>query len=81
MVVIVRPHYSTTYVDAACCYRPSRVVCLSLVVSPAKTAEPIEMSFGLWTRMGPRNHVLDGDPDSWWKGVILREEGAAHCIV
>jgi len=30
MVVIVRPHYSTTYVDAACCYRPSRVVCLSV---------------------------------------------------
>ena len=26
----------------------------------AKTAEPIEMPFGLWTRVGPRNHVLDG---------------------
>jgi len=25
-------------------------------------AEPIEMSFGLWTSMGPRNHVLDGSP-------------------
>jgi len=29
-------------------------------VSCAKTAEPIEMPFGLWARMGPRNHVLDG---------------------
>jgi len=30
------------------------------VVNFAKPAEPIEMPFGLWTRMGPRNHVLDG---------------------
>jgi len=26
----------------------------------AKMAEPIEMPFGLWARMGPRNHVLGG---------------------
>ena len=26
----------------------------------AKTAEPIEMLFGLWTRMGPRKHVVGG---------------------
>ena len=26
----------------------------------AKTAEPIEMPFGLRTRVGQRNHVLDG---------------------
>ena len=43
------------------CYRPSSVVCLSVrrsvtVVSPAKTAEPIEMPFGIWTRVGPRKH-------------------------
>jgi len=31
------------------------------LVSPAKTAEPIEMdAFGLWGRMHPRSHVLDG---------------------
>jgi len=30
------------------------------VVSCAKTAEPIEMPFGLSARMGPRNHLLDG---------------------
>ena len=36
-------------------------VCRSVtIVSPAKTAEPIEMPFGLCTRVGPRNHVLDG---------------------
>ena len=29
-------------------------------VSCAKTAEPIEMSFRVWTRVGSRKHVLDG---------------------
>jgi len=33
------------------------------LVDPAKTAEPIEMPFGLRTRVGPRNHILDGGPD------------------
>jgi len=33
------------------------------LVSPAKTAEVIEMLFGLWTRMDPGKHVLDGGPD------------------
>ena len=47
----------------AYCYRPSSEVCLSVsLVSPAKTAEPIEMPFGFWARMGQRNHVLDGGP-------------------
>ena len=31
-------------------------VCLSVTtMSPTKTAEPIEMPFGLWTRVGPKN--------------------------
>jgi len=30
------------------------------IVSPAKTAELIEMLFGLWTLLGPMNRVLDG---------------------
>jgi len=29
-------------------------------MSCAKTAEPIEMPFGIWTRVGPRKHVLGG---------------------
>ena len=36
------------------------------LVSPVKTAEPIEMPFGLRTQVGPENHVLDvldGGPD------------------
>jgi len=32
------------------------------VVPCAKTTETIEMLFGLWAGMGPRNHVLDGGP-------------------
>jgi len=38
-----------------------RSVCWSVtVVSPVETAEPIEMPYGLWARVGPRNYVLDG---------------------
>ena len=33
------------------------------LVSPAKTAEPIEMPFGLMTQVGPGNQVLDGGPN------------------
>jgi len=41
-----------------------RSVCRSVtLVSPAKTAEPIEMPFGLWARIGPRNHVLGEGPE------------------
>jgi len=40
------------------------MVCRSVTLeSPAKTAEPVEMPFGLRTRVGPGNHLLDGGPD------------------
>jgi len=39
------------------------VCLLNTTVRRAKTDEPIEMSFRLWTRMGPRNHVLGTSPD------------------
>jgi len=53
------------------------VVCLSVslsvtVVSHAKSADPIDMPFGLWTRVGTRNHVLDGDPGHQCAGTIFR---------
>jgi len=61
MGLIFGAHSSTTYVDAVNCYRPSSVVCRSVtLVSRAKTAEPIEMPFGLRSRVGPGNHVLEG---------------------
>jgi len=37
--------------------------------------EPIEMPFGLTTRMGPRNYVLDGGPDLRWERAILGRKG------
>ena len=74
---IIRPHRSTTYVDAAYSYRPSRVVCRSVtLVSPAKSAVPIELPFGLRTWVGSGNHVLDGglDPPTG-RGKFLGENG------
>jgi len=72
----------TTDVHAIYCYRPSSVVCRSVCHTnePPKTAEPIEIQFGLRTRVGPGNNVLDGGPDPPWEGVILRGGGASHCI-
>ena len=60
--MIIRPHRSTTYVDAAYSYRPSSVVGLSVCHNsePCKTAALLEMPFGLRTWVGPKNHALDG---------------------
>jgi len=44
-------------------------------------AEPTKTLFGMWTRVGPRNHVLDGGPYPPCKMAILRGKGAAHCKV
>ena len=42
----------------------------------AKTAEPIEMPFGLWAWMGPRNDVLDESPEVLetlaWQPILVR---------
>jgi len=72
-LVIIGPHRSTTYTDAAYCYRQSSMVCWSVcllvtLLNPAKMAEPIEMPFRLRTRMAPMNHVLNGGPDPHGKG-------------
>jgi len=45
-------------------YRDTLVIC-------TKTAETIEMSFGLWARMARRNNVSDGGP------VVLRNVAMA----
>jgi len=37
------------------------VCLLDITMSCAKTSEPIEMPFGVWTRVGPRNRVQAGD--------------------
>jgi len=75
----------TECIDAACCYRFG-VVCLSVGHNkpPPKTADPIEMLFGMWTW----NLVLGGGSDpSRGRGSFLEGEVAAryklygHCIV
>ena len=38
-------------------------VCRDTTIICAKMAEPIEMWFGLWAWMDPRNRVLDGSPE------------------
>jgi len=43
------------------------------IVSDAKAAEAIEMSVVFWTRVGPRNHVLDADPDPPCEGDHFKE--------
>jgi len=52
-----------------CIWRHSAVIC-------AKTAEPIEVPFGLWARMGGKHHVLHGRSRSPWKGAILVDRDA-----
>ena len=68
--------------EAYNCYRPSSVVCQSAGLSVGlsryselcKTPEPIEIPFGLWARVDPRNHVLDGGPCmTHGKGQFLGE--------
>ena len=75
-VIITMPQCNTTYVDAAYCYRPSSVVCQSVaVVSPAKTDEPIEMPFCVWTWAGRKHHILDGVQIAPCYGAIFRGKG------
>ena len=48
-------------------------VCMSVTgMNLAKTAEPTEMPFGVWTSVGPNNHVLDGGPEPPGEAEILR---------
>jgi len=80
-LLFLTPCYAQ-YVDAVYCYTPSSVVCRSVGLSvanvtPAKVAEPIEMPFGLCSRVGTKDHVLDGGP---CEGAILRGR-VAHCKV
>ena len=53
--------------------RHSDVIC-------AKTAEPIEMPFGLRTLVGTRKHILDGGPDPHAKGQFFRGRTCPCCL-
>jgi len=51
------------------------------LMSPVKTAKPIDMPFRLRTRVVPGNHVLDGGPDLPMGRGNVEEEGRpiVHC--
>jgi len=51
------------------------------LVSPAETAEPFKMPFGLRTWVGPGNHVLNGGSDPHMRRGSFKGEGAAYCKV
>ena len=51
------------------------------VVSHVKTAEPIDVPFGLRTRVGSRNHVLYKVHMPGRKGQFLKGERADNCKV
>jgi len=64
--VRVAPFFGSrcTYVDASYWYWLSSVVCRSVCLSVTLVRPAlIKMPFGLRTRVGPRNHVLDKGPD------------------
>ena len=52
---MIRPWVRPVVADSVEWY-VCRSVCRSR--DPAETAEPIEMPFGLWTRVDPKNRVL-----------------------
>ena len=49
-----------------------------MTVSPAEVAEPIVMPFGVWTRVGPRNYVLDWIQIPTQEGGFKGEKGPAQ---
>jgi len=63
VIITIRPHRQHT-MQLQLVVASVSVGLLIATVCCAKTAEPVEVPFGVWTRGGPRNHVLDGSPDS-----------------
>ena len=56
---------------------PPIVKCRDTAVICTKTAEPIEITFGLWAQMGPRNYVLDEVHISMEGLIIMGKKGGA----
>jgi len=50
-------------------------------MSCAKKDEPLELPFGLWTRLGARNHVLGEGQDSPEEGAIFFGGGVSVPIM
>jgi len=76
-----RPHRSTTYVDAAYCYRPSSVVCWSVGRSVCHTSEPCKNGWidrdTEWVEdsSGPKEPCIRWGPDPNGKGQLWGKKG------
>jgi len=84
MQFIIRPHRSTTYVDAAYSYRPSIVVCRSV----CHTSEPCKNGCTDRAAVWVEDLGGPGEPCIRWgsksphgKGQIFGGEWASHCKV
>ena len=89
-LLVFRPYHSTTLMRPIITDGVVRMICLSVCqvcwsvchdCEPciSGVAEPVQMQFGLWTWVGPRNHALDG----WWRSIAKeqfwgRKGAAAH---
>ena len=65
-----------TMCSMRCClllpmFRGLSVCLLVTTVSCVKTAEPVEVSFDIWTQVDQRNHVLGGAQIPQGKGQFL----------
>ena len=67
----IRPYITCTECEDVPCWYLS-VCLLDTTMSCAKMAEPVKMPFGVWTRVGPVNHVVTYYVGAW----ILPGEGA-----
>jgi len=81
MMVIIRPHRSTTYVDAAYCYRPSSVVCRSVCLSVCHASEPCKNGCtdrdAVWVEDScePKEPCIRWGPDPHGRGNFEEERG------
>jgi len=51
-----------------------------MIPSPAKTTEPIDMQFGLWTWVSLKKHVLDGSRYPMQRGDLNGDEAAHYKV-
>lgn len=74
MLLLTLGDVAALLLDAAYCYRCG-MNCVSVghTMSCVKMTEPIHVLFGMWTRVGPRNHVLGGVRIPLEEGVILED--------
>ena len=72
---ITRPHRMHR-----CAFLDRLSVCvLDTAVSRTKTAEPVEMPFQLWTRVGPRNRVLGRAPSPGEEAILAGFQPTEKC--